>query len=199
MPRLSSGRTLFPLLRLAPSRPGTLPRLRDTASDFCSTPVTNPDAASSLAAESVEAFALGFRTTRFLAGLAWVAVLVLALVGILDFLVVLLLRAFSLAGLAFRRGVFGLLRVTRGTVRAAVFTAFARRGLFVLIPGSDPCGGSRIHSDTSTIGRQLGGCNVNLPRSTCEERTHGPPCLTILPPALWAPESGHTGRRRAPA
>ena len=92
-------------------------------------------------------FALGLRMIRLLALLTLATVRVLPLAGFFGFLVVLLLRPFPLAGVAFRRGDFGLLRGARRTARTAGFAAFPERGFFVFIPGSDPVVGYRILSD----------------------------------------------------
>ena len=96
-------------------------------------------------------FTLGFRMTRFLVVFALAAVLVLPRAGSFGFFGVLPLPPLALAGLGFRRGVFGFVRAARRTVRAAGFTAFPERGFFVFIPGNDPFGGCRILSDAPNI------------------------------------------------
>lgn len=102
-----------------------------------------------LTTEMGGAFALGFRTTRLLTFFTLAVARGLRLADSFGFVVVLRLRTFRLAGLAFRRGAFGLLRGTRRTACAAGFAAFPERGFFVFIPGSDPVGGYRILSDAA--------------------------------------------------
>jgi hypothetical protein len=101
----------------------------------------------SLATRMGEAPALGFRMARLLTRFTLVAVLVFVRVDSFGFFVVFLLPPLALTALGFRRRVFGWLRVTRRTARAAGFTASPERGFFIFIPGCDPFGGYRILSD----------------------------------------------------
>jgi len=138
----SSSKSICGMLRVDLARKVLLPGLR-------STPATAGDTASSPPTGMGGAFALVFRMTRRPNLLTLVTNVVLPLATAFSLPVGLSLRPLCLAGLVLRRGAAAFLRMTRRTVRTAAFTAFLRRGLFVLIPDNDPCGGSRILSDAA--------------------------------------------------
>jgi hypothetical protein len=138
----SSCKRIWGILKPDSARPAS-------SAGSCSTPATAGNTGASLASGKDGALAPVLLMTRFLTVLVLAATLGLPLAGVFGFLVVLLLRPFPLAGLVLRRGIFDSLRFTRRTGRAAAFTASPARGLFVLIPSSDPCDGSRILSDVT--------------------------------------------------
>ena len=120
-------------------------------SGSCSGAVTIGSAGCSLSRGRDGALARGFRMTRLLTTFDLAAGLGLRLTSVAGFFVLLLLARLALARGAFRRGVLVFLRVTRRIARAAGFTAFAERGFFFFIRGSDPFGGCRVLSDAHEI------------------------------------------------
>src|ERR1035441_4008356 len=145
--RPASGCASLSWRRSATRLPGVLTDSDGTASGSCSETATSGNTGRSLAIGKGKTLALGLRRTRFLALFALTATLVLRLTRSFAFFAGLRLAPLALVVLGLRRGVFGLLRVTRRRVRAADITAFPERGFFVLIPDYDPFGGCRILSD----------------------------------------------------
>ena len=123
-------------------------------------------------------FTLGFRIT-LPSVFVLTAALVLRRTSRFGFFVVLRLAPSALAGLAFRRGVFGLLRVTRRTVRAAGFAAFPSAVSLSSYLAATPSAGVGFSLMFATLRRQQGRRNVNLPLRLREAREE--PGLTSIP------------------
>src|ERR1039458_3234100 len=115
--------------RSATRPPGASTDSDGTASGSSSETATSGNTGRSLAIGKGKTLALGLRRTRFLAVFALTGTLVLRLTRSFAFFAGLRLAPLALVGLGLRRGVFGLLRVTRRTLRAAGVTGFPERGL----------------------------------------------------------------------
>src|ERR1035441_9363885 len=126
--RPGSGCASLSRRRSATRLPGALTGSGRAAADSCSGTATSGDTGRLLAIGKGKTLALGLRMTGFLAVFAFTATLVLRLTRSLAFFAGLRLAPLALIGLGLRRGVFGLLRVTRRRVRAAGVTAFPERG-----------------------------------------------------------------------